>query len=216
VSTQIAQRKAILLDRHPLWLEGLEAVLCKGGVNVVATTTSPIAALALLEEHRPDLFIIGLDLPEDGIDGITCLRLARERVATTKVIALSESEDVRDIEGALSAGAAAYVTKSAHAEDLAAAVRQAFSHSVYLASSASVNGHSTGGPEAASPGLTTRERQILRLVVNGRTNAELAEMLWVTPETIKFHLSNVYRKLGVSNRTEASHWAQLHGVVQPG
>jgi len=62
--------------------------------------------------------------------------------------------------------------------------------------------------------LTKRERQILQLAVEGYSNAQLASMLWVTEQTVKFHLSNVYRKLQVSNRTEAARWAQLHGLVE--
>jgi DNA-binding CsgD family transcriptional regulator len=62
-------------------------------------------------------------------------------------------------------------------------------------------------------GLTRRELEILKLVAEGDSNAQLAKMLWVTEQTVKFHLSNIYRKLGVSNRTEASRWAQLHGLL---
>jgi DNA-binding NarL/FixJ family response regulator len=216
VSSQTTRRTAVLLDRHPLWLEGIEAVLCRGGINVVAKTTSPTKALGLIEHHRPSLFVLGVHKDDREMDGPTCLRLARERAAGTKVIVLSESEDARDIQAAFSGGATAYVMKSAHAEDLASAVRQAFSHSIYFANGASLNGDPTAAGDTASPGLTARERQILELVVDGLTNAEVARMLWVTPETIKFHLSNTYRKLGVSNRTEASRWAIRNGIVDSG
>ena len=66
---------------------------------------------------------------------------------------------------------------------------------------------------ADEPGLTRRELEILRLVAEGHSNAQLARMLWVTEQTVKFHLSNIYRKLDVANRTEASRWAQLHGLL---
>jgi DNA-binding CsgD family transcriptional regulator len=68
-------------------------------------------------------------------------------------------------------------------------------------------------PDPALDVLTTREREILRLVAEGHSNNQLARMLWVTEQTVKFHLSNVYRKLDVSNRTEASRWAQVHGLL---
>jgi DNA-binding NarL/FixJ family response regulator len=124
-------------------------------------------------------------------------------------------QDTQVIDAALVAGAAAYVVKTARSEDLASAVRQAFSHSVYLA------GWRTTTPQPApqqtatedSPGLTRRELEILRLVAEGHSNAQLARMLWVTEQTVKFHLSNVYRKLDVANRTEASRWAQVNGLL---
>jgi DNA-binding CsgD family transcriptional regulator len=74
---------------------------------------------------------------------------------------------------------------------------------------------SAGGEvlEDGEPWLTKREREILALVAEGHSNAQLAKMLWVTEQTVKFHLSNIYRKLDVSNRTEASRWAQLHGLL---
>ena len=85
-------------------------------------------------------------------------------------------------------------------------------HSIYLAGT-----RLTPAPPVAqlddSPGLTRRELEILQLVAEGHSNAELARMLWVTEQTVKFHLSNIYRKLDVANRTEASRWAQLRGLL---
>jgi len=106
------------------------------------------------------------------------------------------------------------VLKTAHPDDLTSAIRQAFEHSIYLAGV-----RPTAAPPAPqlddSPGLTRRELEILQLVAEGHSNAELARMLWVTEQTVKFHLSNIYRKLDVANRTEASRWAQLHGLLTP-
>ena len=99
------------------------------------------------------------------------------------------------------------------ADDLASAIRQAFDHSIYLA-----RGHNGKRQRARESieeawGLTRRELEILTLVAEGHSNAQLARMLWVTEQTVKFHLSNIYRKLNVANRTEASRWAQLHGIL---
>ena len=117
-------------------------------------------------------------------------------------------EDHEHIDAAFAAGADAYVVKTAHPDDLSLAVRQAFEHSVYLA-------HARPAPPPLdnSPGLTRREIEILQLVAEGQSNASVAKMLWVTEQTVKFHLSNIYRKLGVANRTEASRWAQLQGLL---
>jgi len=192
----------------------VERVLTGIGVEVIAKTTSPAEALAHVEEHEPDLFITGIRMPEGEIDGLTCVSQARERVPALKAIVLSAYPDSQHVDAALEAGAIAYVVKTAQADDLASAVRQAFDHSLYLAR----RGRNGAGSEEAEPvdnsrGLTRRELQILRLVAKGHSNAQLARMLWVTEQTVKFHLSNIYRKLQVTNRTEASMWAQSHGLL---
>jgi NarL family two-component system response regulator LiaR len=113
---------------------------------------------------------------------------------------------------ALNAGASAYLAKTADADDVAHAVRQTFHHSLYLASS-QLRLQAVSPQADDAHHLTRRESEILRLVAEGMSNAQIAQMLWVTEQTIKFHLSNVYRKLHVSNRTEASRWAQLNGLL---
>jgi DNA-binding NarL/FixJ family response regulator len=202
-------RTAVLLDQHPLWHEAVVPVLERLEVEVVAKTTSPHEALSIITEHSPDLFLLELDLPEDGLDGITMIREARELEPDLRVIVLSLYDNPHEVEAAFTAGAAAYVLKSVHPEDLATAVRQAFQASIYLPG---------WKPAAQAAGdrskvLTERELEIVRLVGEGHSNRELARMLWVTEQTVKFHLTNVYRKLGVSNRTEASRWAQTQGLL---
>ena len=210
-------RTAVLLDPHPIWLDAVTRVLERVHVTVVGTSTTIPGALALLDRHDPDLLVtetnVGGGLPE----GLACIREARLRHPGLRVVALAAGEVRADVEGALAAGAVAYVVKSAHPDDLASAIRQAFSHSVYLAQGHTPQAASVHAPEhpAAEPtaGLTKRELEILRLVSEGHSNAQLARMLWVTEQTVKFHLSNVYRKLDVANRTEAARWAQLQGLL---
>ncbi len=99
-------------------------------------------------------------------------------------------------------------------DDLMAAIRQAFETSIYLVALRQ-RIRSTRAVECCgeAPELTRREIEILQLVAEGHSNSQLARMLWVTEQTVKFHLSNIYRKLDVANRTEASRWAQLHGLL---
>jgi DNA-binding NarL/FixJ family response regulator len=201
---------AVLLDEHPLWLGAVEAVLHGLGIEVVGKAASPKEALVLVAQTRPDLLLAELPDANGSIGGVGLLIRARQLVPHLRPIVLSAHADAQRIDSALKAGAAAYVLKTAHAEDLASAVRQAFDPSVFLAKA-------EASPQAAiedlSAGLTRREREILRLVADGHSNAQLAKMLWVTEQTIKFHLSNIYRKLDVANRTEASRWAQLNGLL---
>jgi DNA-binding NarL/FixJ family response regulator len=209
------EQSGVICDSHPMWLDAVEQVLRRIAVHVVGKTTSTSEALSMVEEHQPDLLITELEGTTGDLSGLVLIERARAAVPTVRPIVLSMHQDTQVIDAALVAGAAAYVVKTAHPEDLASAVRQAFSHSVYLA------GRRITAPAAApdranvddSPGLTRRELEILRLVAEGHSNAQLARMLWVTEQTVKFHLSNIYRKLDVANRTEASRWAQVHGLL---
>ena len=101
-------------------------------------------------------------------------------------------------------------------DDLAVAIRQSLSRSIYLVSipSAAVEARAQAPRMSDNdPELTRREIEILQLVSEGHSNSQVGRMLWVTEQTVKFHLSNIYRKLNVANRTEASRWAQLHGLL---
>ncbi len=202
-------RPALLLDEHPLWLDAVESLLRGVGIEVVAKSSDPAEALELVAEVGPSLCVTEIDFPHATLDGIAFVRRLRLESPKTKAVVLAQREDPETIGAALTAGATAYVVKTAHREDLAAAVRQAFEQSLYFASAATT----PSIPLADEIPLTRREIEILRLVADGRSNAQLARTLWVTEQTVKFHLSNVYRKLGVANRTEASRWAQLHGLV---
>jgi DNA-binding NarL/FixJ family response regulator len=205
---------AVIMDEHPLWLEAVEGVLNRIGIQVTGKTTSSSEALTLVEEMRPDLLVAELSDSNGDFDGVIFLTKVRQLLPPLRTIVLSVRADSEHIDAALNAGAAAYVVKTTHPDDLASAVRQSFDHSVFVAGA-------RPAPRAVPPvqsdegeaGLTRREREILKLVAEGHSNAQLARMLWVTEQTVKFHLSNIYRKLEVSNRTEASRWAQLNGLL---
>ena len=206
-------RTALLVDRHPLWLDTVESVVARAGVSIAGKATSSRRALELVAELEPDLLVTGLLMPDGEMDGIALVSAARAVRPQLRAVVLSASSDEAQVDAAFAAGARAYVVKTAHADDITAAVRQAFEHSIYLMAPRSA--------EASMPrienhfGLTPRELEILQLMAEGRSNAQLARMLWVTEQTVKFHLSNVYRKLDVSNRTEASRLAHHAGLLPP-
>jgi DNA-binding NarL/FixJ family response regulator len=203
------RRSGLILDDHPLWLEALEPLLREVGIDVVARASTAEEALALLAEHKPDLFVADLHL-NGGVGGAACVREALRRFPALNVIVLSGFDDPASVEEALSAGAAAFVSKSALPEDLGSAVRQVFTHSVFLANQHQRRVHRPSRQSDRLPGLTRREAEVLELVAEGYSNGRVAVLLWVTEQTVKFHLSNIYRKLGVANRTEATHWALVH------
>jgi DNA-binding NarL/FixJ family response regulator len=209
--------RAVVLDPHPIWLDAVEIVLARIGVTVVRKTSSGHEALATVEASKPGLLILELDPLPDEPDGFEVIRRARALVPSLRAIALSAHHDTSHIDGALAAGAAAYVLKTAYPEDVASAVRQAFERSVDVAAAPRAGAETVLPPASIAPaapaGLTRRELEILRLVAEGHSNSQLAGMLWVTEQTVKFHLSNIYRKLDVANRTEAGRWAQRHGLL---
>jgi len=204
---------AVLLDEQPLWLEALERILDKVGFTTVGRATRPSEALELVSEHEPSLFVLDTETNGSAPDGLTCLREALSRVPALKVIAVSASDDQQKIDAAFGAGAAAYVLKRALPDDLAAAFRQVFSPSLYLANGRAPAQAGKATSEAEDVGLTRREREILCLVAEGGTNGDVARRLWVTEQTVKFHLANIFRKLDVTNRTQASRWAHAHGLL---
>ena len=211
--TSRPSRVAVLFDRHPLWLEAVERVLNSLEIEVAVKALNAAEALEQVREHRPDV-LIGEVNGGNGVEGLDLLRRARELDPSLKVIVLSASDDPQRINGAFAAGAVAYVVKTAHPDDLASAVRQALDRSVFLPEAQPVvSAAPTRQQEHDAPILTRREHEILQLVAEGHSNAELARMLWVTEQTVKFHLSNIYRKLGVPNRTGASRWAQVNGLL---
>jgi DNA-binding NarL/FixJ family response regulator len=207
-----AARTAILLDPHPLWLDVVEHVLARVGVEVRGTAMEPEEAHELVAEHNPDLFVVEPNAYAGRIDTVDAIRVARERAPSVRIIVLSSIADPEQIDRALSAGVVAYVVKTAQSDDLASTVRQAFEHSIFFPGKAEPAAAAMPASAAVAP-LTKRELEILSLVAEGHTNADMARMLWVTEQTVKFHLSNIYRKLGVANRTEAGRWAQLHGLL---
>jgi DNA-binding NarL/FixJ family response regulator len=211
------QRSAVIVDRYPLWLDALGRLLSESGIDVLARTVRTEDGLTLVEEHRPDLLILGIDgEEEEEFDWWPAIRELHVRLASLRTVVISSKADQGSIEHAFAAGIAAYCVKSAAPEDLAVAIRQPFEQTIHFAPSRTSPLHHAvpeGSLAASAPELTRREAEILMLVAEGYSNSQLARMLWVTEQTVKFHLSNIYRKLSVKNRTEASRWAQRQGLL---
>lgn len=209
----LSTRTAVILDDHPLWLDALQGLLQRLEIEVVARATQATDLQALTEEHRPDLLMVDYGAVAHSL---STLLQARSACLDAKCIVLSDSDDADERERSFAAGADVFCLKRAEPDDLAAAIRQAFEHSIYFATAVSARSSdpvTIDGPVSAAAGLTKRELEILRLAAEGYSNSQLARMLWVTEQTVKFHLSNIYRKLGVANRTEASRWAQRNNLL---
>jgi DNA-binding NarL/FixJ family response regulator len=212
----LRRHSTVVLDRHPLWLSELGNVLERAGFTVVGATTSEAKALQLLKKHQPDVVIFE---PEACVSNTArFLEAARSSGQVLKAVAVSSADDPEQIRAALQAGAWAYVLKSAYPDDIAVAVRQVFAHSIHMAPTLGTADQAARRPRTQLDStsvsvLTRREREILALVAEGHSNAAMARSLWVTEQTVKFHLSNIYRKLNVANRTAATRWAHEHGLI---
>jgi DNA-binding NarL/FixJ family response regulator len=214
IVTKRSTTSAILLDQHPLWLDALERLVENLGIRVVGTSRDPAAALDLVSSFRPELFILGIEDP-DGIDEADCVVQVLRLVPGVTVIVVSSRPDPAAIRRSLAAGAAAYVLKTSSSDDLVSTIRQSLDRTVYLFSGKTSQQESSGATRpGAVPHLTNREAEILKLVAEGLSNAEVGKQLWLSEPTIKLHLSRIYEKLNVTNRTSASRWAHLHGLLQ--
>jgi two-component system nitrate/nitrite response regulator NarL len=150
-----------------------------------------------------------MDLRMPGVSGLQALDQIRARDTTTKVVMLSASERPDEIESALAHGADGFILKSVNPVDLPSALRQVHEGTVFHPSLGATDPSASA---TAAAGLTHREVTLLRALVRGLSNKQISEELWITEQTVKFHLRNIYRKLDVANRTGAATWAHEHGL----
>jgi DNA-binding NarL/FixJ family response regulator len=168
--------------------------------------------MSLIERRRPEVVLLDLLMPD--VTGTEHIEQVRATWPDVKVVVLSGSEDRTLIDAALRAGASAFVVKSVATSDLASVLRQVANGSVFHAVGQSPAASVGGSAEPEGPDLTDRERLILQAVARGTTTAQISQELWISEHTVKFHLTNIYRKLGVSNRAGAVRWAIEHGVAE--
>jgi DNA-binding NarL/FixJ family response regulator len=199
--------RVLIADDNRLMLEGLRRALEPvGDIEIVGATHTGAHVLMLVEERQPE--IVALELSMRDEDGCSCLDLLTARHPDVKVVVLSASSAYDDIRSALSRGAQAFIVKSADPLDVPAALRHAHEETVYHAIGAEP------GPEdeLRAVGLTERELTMLKALARGLSNKAISQELSVTEQTVKFHLGNLYRKLGVPNRLAAASFAHEHGI----
>ena len=201
--------KVLIADDHQLMLDGIRLALEReDDFQVVGEARSGSQVMPLVSRLRPDVVMLDLRMPAS--DGLSCLAQIKQRFPTTKVVVLSVSTDPGVIENVLRTGASAYIVKSVNPVDLPSTLRQVVEGTVFTA---------IGLPEgreaaAKAAGLTERETAILTALAKGLSNEAIGKELWVAEQTVKFHLTNIYRKLGVSNRTEAARYAFQQGLIE--
>jgi DNA-binding NarL/FixJ family response regulator len=200
--------RVLIGDDNRLVLEGFRRAL-EGNedIEIAGATDSGAYLMTLVERRRPD--VVALEFGLRAASGEPCLDLITERYPEIRIVVLSSSSRSEVIHSALSRGARAFIVKNVNPRDIPSALRQACEDTVY---------HAYGfrrAPEDAlrEAGLTEREITMLKALARGLSNRAIGQELWISQPTVKFHLRNLYRKLGVPNRLAAASFAHSHGVA---
>jgi len=205
--------RVLLADDHAVVRAGLASLLDEaGGIVLVSEAADGAAAVELARLHRPDLVLMDLSMPV--LDGIEATRRVLAEFPDIQVLVLTSFADRVRVQDALDAGATGYLLKDADPRDLIAGIRAAARGDVPLdprvarALLPSAGGHRGGPQPAGAAQLSPREAQALRLVAQGMANKQIGRALGITERTVKVHLGNAYRRIGVNDRTSAAMWVR--------
>ncbi len=177
--------------------------------EIVAEVSVGSRVVPAVRDTDPDVVLLDMRMPE--LDGLTCLARLRKHDPTIAVVILSSYSDAEQIEAARQAGALGYIVKTVEPVDLAAVLRSALSGRPFAVWGEAVP--ESAGPTTETAALSERETAVLEAVARGLSNREISRELWISEQTVKFHLRNVYRKLDVSSRTEAARYAYRTGLI---
>ena len=201
--------RLLVADDHRLMLQAVRAILADAEeIEIVGEVQRGSQVLPMVHQTHPDMVLLDIRMPQ--VDGLTCLDRLRERHPAVKVVMLSGVDDQSVIADALARGASGFIVKRADPDDLIDALRRACHGERPTLDVRSVDTADT----TQTVGLTDREIEMLRAVARGLSNRQIAKEVWLSEQTVKFHLSSIYRKLDVSNRTEATRYAYNHGLVE--
>jgi two-component system, NarL family, response regulator NreC len=210
----------LLADDHPVVRQGLRLLLeAEPDFRVIGETGDGLEVTPMVERLHPDVLV--LDLLMSGLGGLDITRQVKLQGAATRVVILSMYSNVAYVAGSLAAGAMAYVPKKSTAEELVHAIREVIAGRQYLSSSLSEEAvenyrSHTGGTLDRYETLTRREREVLHLVGEGYTSAEIAERLVISPRTVDMHRRRLARKLSLSGQAALVRYALQHGVIPSG
>ncbi|WP_274556717.1 response regulator [Streptomyces spiramyceticus] len=207
--------RVLLVDDHQVVRRGLRTFLeIQDDIEVVGEAGDGAEGVARAEELRPDVVLMDIKMP--GTDGIDALRKLRELANPAKVLIVTSFTEQRTVVPALRAGASGYVYKDVDPDALAGAIRSVHAGHVLLqpeVAGALLSQDEGNGGTGRGNTLTEREREVLTLIADGRSNREIARALVLSEKTVKTHVSNILMKLDLSDRTQAALWAVRHGVT---
>ncbi len=206
--------RVLCVDDHEIMRGGIHyLLLAVDDIELVGDARSGEDAIRLCETLLPDVVLMDMRMP--GMDGIQTTQLIRERYPDIQILALTSFEEEEMIQQAMQAGAIGYLQKGISVDELAAAIRSAHAGKPTLSPEAfHVLVQSSASPQQNQEfDLTERELQVLEMLVQGLTNTEISNQMVITEATVKFHVSNILKKLGATNRTEAAALAIQYDLI---
>jgi len=217
----VKRTSLLIVDDHPLVLIGLRDFLsAQRDMRVIGTESDPSRAAEVVLRLKPDVMIVDLMMP--GLSGMALIRQVHQRSPDMRIVVLSMHSDAAYVSEALHGGAMGYVLKCTEPEALLRAIRAVMSGARYLSPPLSENEVKRHLQRGRQPGieahelLTRREREVLRLVVEGKTSAAIAALLGIGVRTVESHRANLLSKLDLHNQTELVRYAVQHGLVSLG
>ena len=207
--------RVLICDDHQIVRQGLRTFLeLQPDIEITGEAADGEEAVAKAAVHRPDVVLMDLVMPR--VDGIEAIRRIREQASGTKIIVLTSFADDDKIFPAIRAGADGYLMKDVSPQDLVKAIRMAREGEPLLHPDIArrLMNELRGGNDEDVARLTAREIDVLRLIAGGRSNKEIAVDLTLSEKTVKTHVSNIFAKLGLSDRTQAALFAVRHKLVQ--
>lgn len=225
-SSSPATIRVMIADDHPIVRDGLKKLLSlEDDIEVVAVASDGREVLDQVAQHQPDIILLDLRMP--NLDGITTLQTLQQKSCPAKVIILTASEDKNEFVQAMKLGARGIVLKQTASELIVKSIRKVHSGEIWLdsqttaavmrqfASPSAEPAPVQGGRVRERSPLSAREREIVALVAQGYKNKEMAEKMFISEQTVKNHLHNIFDKLGVSDRLELALYAIHKGLHLP-
>ena len=208
--------KILLVDDHAIMRDGIKALLSiYDDIEVVGEASEGKEALEMTRELNPDVVVMDISMP--GMDGLEVTHRLTKRNPKVKVIILTQHDNREYILSTIKVGAAGYIPKKALGSDLVSAIRAVCSGDSFLYPSAARTLIDDYRKQAEQPdiyeSLTEREREILKLIAEGRTSREIAEALYISQKTVQGHRTKIMEKLDLHNRTELIKYAMRKGLV---
>jgi DNA-binding NarL/FixJ family response regulator len=215
----LEELRVLLVDDHDLFRTGLRNLLEEQGVNVVGEAENGETAIRLAADLAPDVVIMDLNMP--GAGGVETTRRLSSLAPLSRVVVLTISADDDDVMNAVMAGACGYLLKDSSIQELIAGIRAASEGESLISPQIAAKvlqrlraqSKDADGAETIRAELSDRELQVLKLIANGKDNAQIARELFISPKTVKNHISNILMKLQIENRIQAAVYAVRSGIV---
>jgi DNA-binding NarL/FixJ family response regulator len=216
---QLDELRVLLVDDHDLFRTGLKNLLAEQGLQIAGEAQNGDVALRLVAELAPDVVVMDLNMP--GPSGVETIRQITASSPLARVVVLTISDDDADVVNAVMAGACGYLLKDASVDQLIAGIRAAAAGEALISPQIAAKmlqllraqQSNSDAAETIRAELSDREIQVLKLIANGKDNAEIARQLYISPKTVKNHISNILMKLQIENRIQAAVYAVRSGIV---